>query len=132
MAKYNKWRREGGLELEAAKHGVIEPARDLVRSVFPLLADLVQLPPLKRGEKYNPELAGVRTVGELRHKWSIAAAAKDAKRIRALWEAHDTRRNRRPTDGPSAIEIAAERHEVSVEEVELHLKNFLRGNSRIS
>jgi hypothetical protein len=49
--KYNKWRREGGLERAAAEHGVMELARRRVRSVFPLLADLVQLPPLKRGKK---------------------------------------------------------------------------------
>jgi hypothetical protein len=121
--KYNKWRREGGFELEAAKHGVIEPARKLVRSVFPLLADLVQLPPLKRGKKYYP----TRSVKGLH----IAGAANDVERIRVLWKAHYNRRNRRPSDGPSAIEIAAERHEVSVEEVVSHLKN-LRRKLRIS
>ena len=52
--KYNKWRREGGLERAAAEHGVIELARRRVRSVFPLLADLVQLPPLKRGKNIIP------------------------------------------------------------------------------
>jgi hypothetical protein len=116
--KYNKWRREGGLERAAAEHGVMELARRRVRSVFPLLADLVQLPPLKRGKKYYPTRSG--------HRLHIAGAAKDVERIRVLWKAHYNRRNRRVSDGPSAIEIAAERHEVSVEEVVSRLKNLRR------
>ncbi len=130
--KYDKWRREGGLEFEAAKRGVIVPARDLVRTVFPLLADLVQLPPLKRGEKYRPEHAGIRTFGELRHRWRIDSAAKDVARIREVWQSHYGKRNRRPADGPSAVEIAAKRHDVSFKEVELRLKNFSRDKSHIS
>jgi hypothetical protein len=71
--KYTKWRREGGLERAAAEHGVIELARDRVRSVLPLLADLVQLPPLKRGKKYYPAQSGRRL--------HIAGAAKDVEHI---------------------------------------------------
>jgi hypothetical protein len=122
--KYNKWRREGGLERAAAEHGVIKPARDKVRSVFPLPADLVQLPPLKRGKKYYPARSG--------HRLHIAGAAKDVERIRVLWKAHYNRRNRRPSDGLSAIEIAAARHDVTPHEIELHLKRFSRGKSPIS
>jgi hypothetical protein len=122
--KYTKWRREGGLERAAAEHGVIELARDRVRSVLPLLADFVQLLPLKRGKKYYPARSG--------HRLHIAGAAKDVKRIRALWQAHYGRRNRRPSDGLSAIEIAAARHDVTPREIELHLKKFLRGKSPIS
>jgi hypothetical protein len=130
--KYFKWRSEGGLERAAAEAGVIDLARALVRSRWPYLADLVQLPPLKRGEKFRPELTGVLTGAQLRHKLSIADAAKDVKRIRRLWQAHYGQKNRRPSDGPSAVQIAAKRHGVSVEEVELRLKKFLRVKSPIS
>ena len=95
-----------------------------MRSIFPLLADFVQLLPLKRGKKYHP--------AQSIHRIDIAAAAADVKRIRTLWQAHYGRRNRRPCDGLSAIEIAAARHDVTPREIELHLKKFLRGKSPIS
>jgi len=130
--KYFKWRREGGYELEAAKHGFIEPARELIRQRWPLLARLAQPPKLKRGEKYHPELAGIRTAGQLLHKADVKAAAKDVGRVRELWRAHYGKQNRRPADGPSAIDIAAERHGVSTDAVASHLKRaFLRTKSRI-
>lgn len=52
--RYLEWQRGGGPELELAHHGDIGPARELVRKAFPYLADLVQLPKLKRGEKFLP------------------------------------------------------------------------------
>ena len=125
--KYYKWRDGGGLERAAADRGFIDQARSLVRSRWPYIADLVQLPPLKRGEKYRPELTGVRTGGQLVRRWRIASAAADVKRIRELWQVHyEGKKNRHPDDGPSAVQIAADRHGVSVEEVELKLKKFLR------
>jgi hypothetical protein len=39
----------------------------------------------------------------------IAAAAADVRRMRAIWKQHYGRKNRRPDDGPSAEDIAADR-----------------------
>jgi hypothetical protein len=141
--KYNRWRDEGGLERLAAQHGVIGPARDLIRSRWPLLADLVQLPPLGRGEKYLRS-GGVSITDKRRdahgrslamleahRKGHVVKAAWDVQRIKRIWQDHYGRKNRHATDGPSANEIAAERHGVTAEEVELHLKMFLRTKSRI-
>jgi len=110
-----------------ADAGHIEPARDLVRSVFPRIADLVlKLPPLKRGEKYRRLLGGFRTLRQI----GVANAAEDVKRIRELWQVHYGKKNRHQQDGATAVEIAAARNHVSDEEVELKLKHskgkFLR------
>ena len=117
--KYDKWRREGGLELLAMAHGVIGPMRDWIRSRFPTLPvdDIVQLPPLGRGDKY-PRTGGVsitdkRPIGIAEHKAYVAAAAEGVKRIREIWRTPPPggfgKKNRHPTDGPSAAELAVER-----------------------
>jgi hypothetical protein len=49
---YDRWRREGGLEREAAEHGVIGPLKAFIARVAPGLEDFVRLRPLKPGEKY--------------------------------------------------------------------------------
>ena len=95
--KYDKWRREGGLERAAADDGVIEPMRALVRSVFPYAADLLQLPKLKPGQKFRRI-----SLPEAERKGRIADAAKDATRIRALWRRFYGKQNRHSDDGPSA------------------------------
>jgi hypothetical protein len=139
-AAWDKWLRDGGIEREAAKHGVIGPAR---AKAPPLLADLVQLPPLKRGEKHL-RLGGMSPDDKRRdaegrslafleaiHRGRVANAAADVERIRALWQA-EYRQQNRPGSQISAVEIAAARHGVSAKEVVLHLKNFSRNKSPIS
>lgn len=121
-AAWDTWLRDGGLEEEAAKHGVIGPARARARRDSPRLAALVQLPQLKRGEKYL-RFGGISLDDHRRdadgrflafleavHDGHVAAAAKDVKRIRKLWQAcYDGLKNRHDHDGPSAVDIAAER-----------------------
>ena len=117
--KYDKWRREGGLELLAMEHGVIGPMRDLVRSRFPTLPvdDIVHLPPLGRGKKYvrtgGVSITDKRPIGVAAHGAYVAAAAEDVKRIREIWQMPPPsgfgKRNRHPTDGPSAAELGVER-----------------------
>jgi hypothetical protein len=109
--KYFKWRRGGGLEHAAAEDGVIEPMRALVRSVVPYADDLVQLPKLKPGQKFRRV-----SLPEAERRGRIAAAARDVKRIRALWRRYYGRHNRHSEDGPSAEEIAAERHGAKTKE----------------
>jgi hypothetical protein len=137
--EYLRWWREGGPELELAQHGNIKPARERVRKVFPHLADLLQLPKLKRGEKYRPytvdgAIGGVihrpgvpfaKLVEEHEHKKSVAAAVADVTRIKRIWaapEPHGYGRTNRSKGQVSAIEIAAARNGVSVAEVTERLK----------
>lgn len=122
--------REGGPQARAAHEGHVGPARELIRKHFPPLAAFVQLLPLKRGQKYRRKksFGGARAYRRRR----VENAAADVDRIREIWKAHYGKRNRRATDGPSAPEIAAERHGVTADEVEQYLKTFLRMKSRIS
>lgn len=132
LERYHQWRREGGPELDAAQRGDIGPARETVRKTYPLLADLLQPPKLKRGEKYLPYTIGEGVIhrpdvrfGELlrevEHRKLIAAAVADVKRIKRIWQDRYGRTYRRQ-DQVSAIEIAAERHGVTVDEAAERLK----------
>lgn len=138
IAKAEQWRREGGLERQqarqAAQRGNIKPARELVRKFAPELADLVQLPPLAKGQRRDPvRVAGVPVppgdkrpsgywVQVAEHRKVVAAAAADMKRIWVIWREFFKRTNRAIGDGPSALEIAAERHGVKPDEIVLFLK----------
>jgi hypothetical protein len=148
---YLKWQRGGGPELELAHHGNIKPARELVRKVFPYLADLVQLPKLKRGEKYLPYfIDGVTEISEpgkwrghrgevihrpdvpfkdllkdAEHKKRLATAVATVTRIKRIWaapEPHGYGKTNRRRDQVSAIDIAAERHGVTTDELAERLK----------
>jgi hypothetical protein len=139
IAKAEQWRREGGLERQqarqAAQRGNIKPARELVRKFAPELVDLVQLLPLAKGQRRDPVRVGGVPVplGDKRpsgywvqvaeHRKVVAEAAADVKRIRVIWrEFYDGKANRRKGDGPSALEIAAERHGVKPDEIMKFLK----------
>ena len=140
IKQLHKWMGEGGPELELAQHGNIEPARELVRKVFPYLADLLQPPKPKRGEKYlRYEIDGVvvprdacyaDVKREVERKKRIAAAVADARRIKRIWAAPEPHgyglKKRGRDDRPSAIEIAAERHGVDLDKVAEGLKRVSR------
>jgi hypothetical protein len=121
-----KWEREGGPELELARQGDIGPARDLVRKAFPLLADLVQLPPLARGQKRLPVIFDGETgtidrpgvpykdlLNEVEQKKRLADAVADVTRILRIWAAPEPDGyGRKYAVEKAAVEIAAERHSV--------------------
>jgi hypothetical protein len=127
IKQLHKWMDEGGPELELAQHGDIRAARELVRKVFPYLADLLQPPKLKRGEKYEPyEIDGVivprgecytDVKDKVERKNQIAGAVADVTRIKRIWQDHYDGRANRGADQVSAILIAAERHGVTADEV---------------
>jgi hypothetical protein len=139
---------DGTYEALKALEGDIEPARALMRKCYPLLVDvgLVQLPPLKRGKKYRRGFfitsAGGRTDNEHRvepddvsmraavRKNQLDNAVTDVRRIKRIWGAPEPhgygRKNRHKDDGPSAIEIAAARHGVSVKKVIERMKRASR------
>jgi hypothetical protein len=94
-----------GSEIDAADRGNIEP----LRKRLPQIARFLTAPP-PRTKKKRQMLSPAE------------AAALNVKRIRDLWKKNYKRKNRRRDDGPSAIEIAALRSEVSVEKVERRLK----------
>lgn len=135
IKQFHKRQREGAPELELAQHGDIEPARELVRKVFPYLADLLQPPKPKRGEKYlRYEIDGVVVPRdacyadvklEVERKKRIDAAVADVTRIKRIWQDGYGRRNRGECQ-VSAIEIAVERNSVSADEVIERLKRVSR------
>ena len=100
-----------GPEIESARHGYIEP----LRRKLPHLADFLHLPKMKRGKRFqkHPRVFD-----------KVVAAAVTARQIMALWKKHYGKKNRRPSDGPSAAEIAAERWDVDVEAVLRQLKRI--------
>jgi hypothetical protein len=121
--------------LELAQHGNIGPARELVRKVFPYLADLLQAPKLKRGEKYLLyEIDGVVVPRgacyadvklQVARKKRIDAAVADVTRIKRIWKDHYGRTSRGERQ-VSAIDIAAERHGVTANKVAERLKRVSR------
>jgi hypothetical protein len=136
-----QWRRGGGLELQAAKEGNIKPLRALVRKLLiadgrnPALGDFVQLKPLAKGQRRDPvKIGGVPVphadkrqsgywVREAERRKKITEAAADVDRIRILWREFFGKTNRRKGDGPTALDIAAERHGVTPDEIALFLKS---------
>jgi hypothetical protein len=94
--------------IEQAKRGNIYPLRD----VYPDLAPFLHPPKLKRGQRFQNDV-GYHPVQE---------AAKDVKRIRALWQKHYGRKNRPIGDPLAAERIAAARHEIPVEAVVSKMK----------
>jgi hypothetical protein len=103
--QFEAWLATGGREIDAADHGNIEPLRKRLPQIARFLTA-----PLPRKRKKRQMLS------------PAAVAALNVKRIRHLWKKHYKRKNRRKDDGPSAIEIAALRSEVSVGKVEKRLK----------
>ncbi len=98
MARYRAWRLAGGLEKQAARAGYPE----LLRQRHPDLAEFIFKSQLGRGQK-RP-----RTCAD-----PVDLAVKDVKRIRRIWrEAYDGLQNRHKDNGPSAVDIAAARHDV--------------------
>ena len=101
-----------GPEIEFAEHGDIEP----LRRKLPHLAKFLCLPKMDgKGRRFqkNPR--------KFKKK---KAAAVTVRKIMALWKEHYGRKNRSPSDGPSAAEIAAERWGVDVEAVLRELKKI--------
>ena len=98
------------IELEQAEHGNIEP----LRNRFPQLAKYLHLPKRpsrgKRWPKFKDKYADD----------PVMMAIEDAKSIRALWKmAYDGKSNRKPDDGWSALQIAAMRRRVTVDEIKI-------------
>jgi hypothetical protein len=121
IKQLHKWMDEGGLESEYARQGIIEPMRDLVGArVSAAAAELVQLPKLKRGEKYLPDDR------EAERRKKIETAVADVRRIQRIWRKPepDGYGKRRRRSRPSAIEIACKRHGVKEAAVEDFLKRF--------
>jgi hypothetical protein len=87
-----------------------------LRLLLPHLADLIHPPKLGRGQRYPRE----RDVN--RHTDRVDLAARDVARICAIWREHYGRGYRR--EHPTAVEIAAERWEVSAGEVRRKLKKI--------
>ena len=82
-----------------------------LKQAFPDLARFLKLPKRKRGER-----------GPSRRYDPVMGAAKDVRRIRALWQQHYRRKKR--TSAPYAEEIAADRWAVSVAAVASKIKNL--------
>jgi hypothetical protein len=98
------------LAVEAAWRGYIKP----LRSLYPDLAPFLHLPTRGQRGKYRR--------ANSKQGFALRAAVEDVPRIRALWQEHYGRKNRRPDDGPSAEQIAAERWDVELEDVMRRLK----------
>jgi hypothetical protein len=98
-------------EIASAEHGDIEP----LRAALPHLAKFLQLPKLPPGETWS-NLAN-------EHVPVVLMAAHDVPRIRALWQLHYNKKNRRAGD-VTAEEIAAARWGVDVEDVISRLKKI--------
>jgi hypothetical protein len=94
------------LALLAAWHGNMQP----LHAFYPHLAPFLQAPKRGRGKYLR------------RRNFAVERAAAEVKIIRALWQRHYRKKNRRADDGPSAVEIAAERWGVGIAEVEKALK----------
>jgi hypothetical protein len=104
--EYKSW------AIERAKDGNIYPLRD----IYPDLAPFLHPPKLKRGQRF-PKYVGYDP---------LQAAAKDVKRIRALWQKHYGKKNR-PRDDPLTAEgIAAARHEIGVDALVSKMKKSPR------
>jgi hypothetical protein len=86
------------LALLAAWHGNMQP----LHALYPHLAPFLQAPKRGRG--------------------AVERAAAEVKIIRALWQRRYGKKYRHADDGPSAVEIAAERWGVSPAEVKKALK----------
>jgi hypothetical protein len=115
---------DGTFEALKALEGDIEPARALIRKCYPLLVDvgLVQLPPLRPGKKY-------RRGYFITSKNQVDHAVTDVPRIRRIWaapEPHGYGKTNRAQDQVSAIEIAAKRHGVDMEELSERVKRASR------
>jgi hypothetical protein len=98
---------DGGLEIEMARCGDVEP----LRRRYPDLADFIHLPPPQRGRPLNPRRATPQWI-----------AAVYTVIIRDLWKKHYGKRNR--TQAPTAEEIAADRWGVEVDQVLAVLKKI--------
>ena len=101
-----------GPEIQAAEHGDIEP----LRKKLPHLAKFLHRPKRPRQGDRFPKRTDVFDKAK--------AAAIQARQIMALWRKRYGKQNRRPTDGPSAAEIAAKRWRVDVEDVLKWLKKI--------
>jgi hypothetical protein len=128
IKQLHKWMGEGGPELDMARQGNIEPLREFVRKALGAdIAEHVQLIKPKRGEKYEHyEIDGVivpkgecyaDVKDKVERKNQIAAAVADVTRIKRIWQDHYDGRANRGADQVSAINIAAERHGVTADEV---------------
>jgi hypothetical protein len=109
----------------AENQGDILPLREILSDLLPTLA---KTPVQARGLKYIAEhfvhLPPHRGRGQRYRKLGdpVACAISDAARIRALWRQQYGRRNR-PSHLVSAEAIAAERHDVTVEQINNRLKH---------
>jgi hypothetical protein len=93
-------------EIRAAEIGNIEP----LRKRFPLIAKFINLPPGYKPKRRPKPIS------------KAMLAARAVKFIRALWQREYGRKNRRPDDGQSALEIAARIFNVSVSEIAKKMK----------
>jgi hypothetical protein len=79
---------------------------------YPTLRGWLKLPKKPRGKHKRPQIIGPADM-----------AAIDVLRIRDIWRQEYEQVQRTPFDGPSALEIAAERHGVKIELIESKLKS---------
>jgi hypothetical protein len=104
----------------AARRGNIEPLRRL----FPSIAEFIHEPKRARGQR--------RSYSRLREHEAFrrvvaGMAAADVRRLRdVIWPRNYGRWKRRSGDGPTAEEIAAIRHDVTVDEVRQAMKGYTR------
>lgn len=105
--------------VDLAERGDIGPLREELAKLAGDLraAQFVNLPVLARGQRW-------RTDG--RGSDSIAWAAEDVDRIRALWRQHYKKKKRRSTDGWSAEAFAAKMWQISEDSIIRHRKKRKR------
>jgi hypothetical protein len=116
-AKFLAWLKARGPDssaIEAAQSGNIEPLRKL----YPHLAPFLTLPTLPHGQKWKDRRLAAYD--------AATAAAMLVPIIREIWKQHYHKKNRRPEDGYSAVEIAASYLEVKPSAVERKRKNLTR------
>jgi hypothetical protein len=94
------------LTLLAGQYGNMQP----LHATYPHLAPFLQAP--KRGRGKYPRETNL----------AVERAAAEVSIIRALWQKHYGKKNRHADDGPSAVEIAAERWGVDPADIERALK----------
>ena len=111
-------------ELEAERSAIRQAERGDIsplRRRYPHLAKFLFPPKLKRGQRY-PRFQLTKAAID---KISITSALYDVWRIRSLWKRYYGRKNRSRDAGCSAEEIAAKRHDLTVEQL-LNAKKLRR------
>jgi hypothetical protein len=99
-------------EIEADRRGDVE----LLRRRYPWFARMINRPKLDgRGKHWPKKLTAERKAVVIAQ--DVAAAVHDVKRIRNLWQQELGKKNRGEGEGPTALDIAAYRWGIEVEQV---------------